>query len=54
MRGSSAAVSQVYRTLGENDKVRYVWYPGDHDFPPPMREAAVAWFKRWLGEPRSQ
>jgi pimeloyl-ACP methyl ester carboxylesterase len=49
-----AAVSHVYRALGEGEKVRYVWYPGDHDFPPPMRDAAVEWFKRWLGDPRPQ
>jgi len=49
---NNAAVSQVYRALGDGDKVRYVWYPGDHDFPPAMREAAVAWFNQWLGDPR--
>jgi dienelactone hydrolase len=47
-----AAVNQAYRALGAGEKVRYVWYPGDHDFPPAMREAAVAWLQRWLGEPR--
>jgi dienelactone hydrolase len=45
-----AAVKQVYTALGVPDNVKYTWYPGDHDFPPPMREAAVAWFKEWLGE----
>ena len=44
-----AAVKQVYEALGAPEKVRYVWYPGDHDFPPAMREAAVEWFRRWLG-----
>ena len=29
-------------------KVRYVWYPGDHDYPPHVRKEAVEWFKRWL------
>ena len=43
-----AAVKQVYEALGAPEKVRYVWYPGDHDFPPAMREAAVEWFRRWL------
>jgi dienelactone hydrolase len=44
-----AAVKQVYEALGAADKVKYVWYPGDHDVPPAMREAAVGWFRRWLG-----
>ena len=47
-----AAVRQVYRALGAADRVKYVWYPGDHDFPPAARTAAVEWFRRWLGEPR--
>ena len=44
-----AAVKQVYTALGAPEAVKYVWYPGDHDFPPAMREAAVGWFRRWLG-----
>ena len=43
-----AAVKQVYETLGAPERIKYVWYPGDHDFPPSMREAAVRWFDRWL------
>jgi hypothetical protein len=43
-----AAVREVYRALGAEDRVKYVWYPGDHDFPPAARQAAVEWFKRWL------
>jgi hypothetical protein len=43
-----AAVKQVYDALGYSDRVRYHWYAGDHDFPPEARQAAVAWFKRWL------
>jgi dienelactone hydrolase len=45
-----AAVNQVYRALNAADHVRYSWVPGDHDFPPAARQAAVAWFHRWLGE----
>ena len=45
-----AAVKQVYEALGAPQKVKYLWYPGDHDFPPAMREAAVAWFRKWLSE----
>ena len=43
-----AAVAQVYRTLGCDERVSYVWYPGDHDFPPAARQAAAEWFRRWL------
>jgi dienelactone hydrolase len=43
-----AAVRQVYEALGSPGKVKYVWYPGDHDFPPAMRQAAVEWFRRHL------
>ena len=46
-----AAVRQVYDALGAGERVKYVWYPGDHDFPPAARAAAVEWFKRWLGDP---
>jgi acetyl esterase/lipase len=44
-----AAVAQVYRALGAGDRLKYVWYAGDHDFPPEARRAAVQWFQRWLG-----
>jgi dienelactone hydrolase len=43
-----AAVGEVYRALGAGDAVRYLWYPGDHDFPPPARREMVAWFRRQL------
>jgi hypothetical protein len=45
---SAAAVRQVYQALGAADRVRHVWYPGDHDYPPHVRKEAVAWFRRWL------
>lgn len=45
-----AAVKLVYAALGAPEKVKYVWYPGDHDFPPAMREAAVKWFHQWFGD----
>lgn len=45
-----AAVSQVYGVLDRAERVRYHWYAGDHDYPPEARQAAVAWFKRWLGK----
>ena len=43
-----AAVKAVYVGLGWGEKASYLWYAGDHDFPPEMRQAAVAWFRRWL------
>ncbi len=43
-----AAVKEVYAALGAHDRVRYVWYPGDHDYPPHARREAVEWFRRWL------
>jgi hypothetical protein len=43
-----AAVADVYRAIGEAEKCRYVWYSGDHDFPPQMRKLAVGWFRKWL------
>ena len=45
---NAAAVGEVYRALGAGDRVRYVWFPGDHDFPPHVRKEAVDWFRRWL------
>lgn len=44
-----AAVRQVYQALGASERVHYTWSPGDHDFPPAARRAAVEWFQRWLG-----
>jgi hypothetical protein len=43
-----AAVSEVYRALSAGNRVKYWWVPGDHDFPPAARRAAVEWFRRWL------
>ena len=45
---NAAAVSQVYRTLGYGERVRYHWYAGDHDFPPEAQRAAVEWFRKWF------
>lgn len=45
---NSGYVKRVYETAGAADHVRYVWYAGDHDFPPEARAAAVDWFRRWL------
>jgi hypothetical protein len=43
-----AAVREAYAALGHANRVRYHWYAGDHDFPPPARKAAVEWFGRWF------
>lgn len=45
-----AAVSQVYRALGYPERVRYLWYAGDHDFPPLARRAAIEWFQFWFAQ----
>jgi dienelactone hydrolase len=51
-----AAVAEVYAALGVPERVSYVWYPGDHDFPPAARKAAVSWMVQWLvaNAPRGQ
>ena len=46
-----AAVSQVYEDARSAEKVRYIHYAGDHDFPPEARQAAVEWFNRWFKQP---
>jgi len=46
-----ARVRRAYEDAGAAGKVRYVWYAGDHDFPPEARAAAVAWLSRWFGNP---
>jgi dienelactone hydrolase len=43
-----AAVRQVYEALGFPERVRYMWYAGDHDFDPDVRAGAVAWFRQWF------
>ena len=43
-----AAVRAVYTALGHAEKVKYLWYAGDHDFPPAARKAAVEFFIQWL------
>jgi hypothetical protein len=43
-----AYVSTVYKAQAASDRLAYMWYAGDHDFPPEARTAAVAWFRRWL------
>ena len=45
---NAAYIQRVYQTHRAGERVRYVWYAGDHDFPPEARAAAVAWFRQWL------
>lgn len=45
-----AAVRQVYSLLNHPERVRYLWYAGDHDFPPEARRAAIDWFRHWFSE----
>jgi dienelactone hydrolase len=46
---NAAIVSRAYQEAGAGDRVRHVWYAGDHDFPPEARQAMVAWFRRGFG-----
>ena len=46
-----AAVAFVYRVLNAGERVKYVWYAGDHHFLPEARRAAVVWLSRWLLAP---
>ncbi len=41
-----AAVRRAYEVAGRVEDVRYLWYAGDHDFPPEARAAAMAWLAR--------
>lgn len=42
-------VANVYSQQDAEQRLSYLWYAGDHDFPPAARSAAVDWFRRWLG-----
>jgi len=42
-------LQHCYRTLGLEERVKLVEVPAHHDYNQPMREAAYAWFNRWLG-----
>jgi Abhydrolase family/Concanavalin A-like lectin/glucanases superfamily len=48
---NAAVVMGLYQSLGEPERVRYMWCAGDHDFPPAVRTAAVEWFRKWLSAP---
>jgi dienelactone hydrolase len=50
---SYAAVGEVYRALGAGERARFLWYAGDHDFPPVARRAAVEFFKRYVARATS-
>jgi hypothetical protein len=45
-----AAVKGAYEVLGAADRVKYLWYAGDHDFPPEARAEAVRFFQKWLAD----
>jgi hypothetical protein len=45
------AVRQIYDALGSPERVRYHWYAGDHDYPPPAQRATVERFQRWFAVP---
>jgi hypothetical protein len=41
-----AYVRNAYRGLDAVKNVQYLWYAGDHDFPPTARAAAIDWFRQ--------
>lgn len=41
-------IRSVYRLYGAEDRVKCIQYDWSHDYSQPMREAAYAWFNRWL------
>lgn len=45
---------QRYRDLGVEDRLKFVPVDGGHGFTPPLKEAAYAWFDRWLSPRDSQ
>jgi dienelactone hydrolase len=47
-----AAVREVYTRLNAADGVKYLWYAGDHDFPPEARAEAIRFFQRHLTDRR--
>jgi dienelactone hydrolase len=50
LEGVQATVKSARRSYGSRgrDRLRLEVFPGGHAFPGPMREAAYAWFDRWL------
>jgi len=49
LEGVQATVREAKRAYGRaRDRLRLDVFPGGHGFPAPMREAAYAWFDRWL------
>jgi len=47
--GVRATLRGAQRAYGKaRDRLRLEIYPAGHGFPAPMREAAYAWFDRWL------
>jgi cephalosporin-C deacetylase-like acetyl esterase len=42
-------LQRCYQALGLDDRTQLVEVPAHHDYNQPMREAAYAWFNRWLG-----
>jgi dienelactone hydrolase len=52
VRECMAAAAPVYALLGAEDRLAALYPDAEHDFPDPEREAAYAWFDRWLNEGR--
>lgn len=47
-RNAHMTAKAVYRLLGHEDKLERYEFDGGHSFPAEGRQAAYAWFKRWL------
>ena len=53
LEGVQASVRGARKAYGRGkDRLRLDIFPASHSFPQPMREAAYAWFDRWLMQGR--
>ena len=41
-------LKEVYRSLGEAQKIKFFTYDDGHGISKPKREAALSWFRKWL------
>jgi hypothetical protein len=48
MERADAVLRDVYARADAADRYTGAFYEGNHAFPPPLQEDAVAWLDRWL------
>lgn len=48
VRGCEEILQAVYRKAGAEERLRFSYYPGHHQFDAQMQEEAFTWFDRWL------